>query len=109
MKLRVQDYSSLDDLDWRYLTGITYEADYGISWLTDNIPDYVQRKEIFYFWAFHFSMVDQSGTHDPGVVRWYRQTLEGSLTAASKPIFATKYSLESSHRDLHNALRFAAL
>jgi hypothetical protein len=39
-----------------YLTGITYEADYGISWLTDNIPDYVQRKEIFYFWAFHFSM-----------------------------------------------------
>ena len=99
MKFRVQDYSSLDDLDWRYLTGITYEADYGISWLTDNIPDYVQRKEIFYFWAFHFSMVDQSGTHDPGGVLgggWYQQTLDGSFSAVSKPSFASKFSLESS-------------
>ena len=32
------------------------------------------------------------------------QTLKGSFSAVSKPIFATKYSLESSRRDLHNAL-----
>ena len=32
------------------------------------------------------------------------QTLQGSFSAVSKPIFATKYSLESSRRDLHNAL-----
>ena len=32
------------------------------------------------------------------------QTLKGSLTAVSKPNFATKYALESSRRDLHNAL-----
>ena len=30
------------------------------------------------------------------------QTLQGSLSASSKPIFATKYSFESSRRDLHN-------
>ena len=33
-----------------------------------------------------------------------RQTLEGSFSAVSKPNFASKYSLESSRRDLHNAL-----
>ena len=32
------------------------------------------------------------------------QTLQGSLLAVSKPNFASKYSLESSRRDLHNAL-----
>ena len=32
------------------------------------------------------------------------QTLQGSLTAVSKPNFATKYALESSRRDLQNAL-----
>ena len=32
------------------------------------------------------------------------QTLQGSLTAVSKPNFARKYALESSRRDLHNAL-----
>ena len=30
--------------------------------------------------------------------------LQGSFSAVSKPNFATKYSLESSRRDLHNAL-----
>ena len=30
--------------------------------------------------------------------------LQGSLSAVSTPIFASKYSLESSRRDLHNAL-----
>ena len=33
-----------------------------------------------------------------------RQTLEGSFSAVSKPNFASKYALESSRRDLHNAL-----
>ena len=32
------------------------------------------------------------------------QTLQGSFSAVSKPNFASKYSLESSRRDLHNAL-----
>ena len=37
------------------------------------------------------------------------QTLQGSFSAVSKPIFATKYSLESSRRDLHNTLLCTAL
>ena len=32
------------------------------------------------------------------------QTLQGSFSAVSKPNFASKHSLESSRRDLHNAL-----
>ena len=32
------------------------------------------------------------------------QTLQGSFSVVSKPNFASKYSLESSGRDLHNAL-----
>ena len=32
------------------------------------------------------------------------QTLRGSFSAVSKPNVASKYSLESSRRDLHNAL-----
>ena len=32
------------------------------------------------------------------------QTLQGSLSAVSKPNFARNYALESSRRDLHNAL-----
>ena len=31
-------------------------------------------------------------------------TLKGSFSAVSKPNFASKYALESSRRDLHNAL-----
>ena len=37
------------------------------------------------------------------------QTLQTSFSAVSKPIFATKYSLESSRRDLQNALLCTAL
>ena len=37
------------------------------------------------------------------------QTWEGSFSAVSKPNFASKYSLESSRRDLHNALLCTAL
>ena len=37
------------------------------------------------------------------------QTLQGSLTAVSKPNFASQYALESSRRDLHNALLCTAL
>ena len=37
------------------------------------------------------------------------QTLQGSFSAVSKPNFANKYSLESSRRDLHNALLCTAL
>ena len=33
-----------------------------------------------------------------------QQTLQGSFSSVSTPIFASKYSLESSRRDLHNAL-----
>ena len=36
--------------------------------------------------------------------RGMRQTLQGSFSAVSTPNFAKKYSLESSRRDLHNAL-----
>ena len=32
------------------------------------------------------------------------QTLQGSFSAVSKPNFASKHALESSRRDLHNAL-----
>ena len=32
------------------------------------------------------------------------QTLQGSFSAVSTPIFASKYALESSRQDLHNAL-----
>ena len=32
------------------------------------------------------------------------QSLQGSFSAVSKPKFASKYSLESSRQDLHNAL-----
>ena len=35
--------------------------------------------------------------------------VNGSFSAVSKPIFASKYSLESSRRDLHNALLCTAL
>ena len=34
----------------------------------------------------------------------FPQASRGSFSAVSKPIFASKYSLESSRRDLHNAL-----
>ena len=34
----------------------------------------------------------------------FSQTSRGSFSAVSTPIFASKYSLESSRRDLHNAL-----
>ena len=34
----------------------------------------------------------------------FPQTSRGSFSAVSTPIFASKYSLESSRRDLHNAL-----
>ena len=37
------------------------------------------------------------------------QSLQGSFSAVSKPNFANKYSLESSRRDLHNALLCTAL
>ena len=33
----------------------------------------------------------QSRTYDPGGVCWYRQTLDGSFSAVSRPIFASKY------------------
>ena len=36
-------------------------------------------------------------------------TVEGSFSAVSKPIFAFKYSFESSRRDLHNALEWNPL
>ena len=37
------------------------------------------------------------------------QTLQGSFSAVSKPNFPSKYSLDSSRRDLHNALLCTAL
>ena len=38
------------------------------------------------------------------IIRYYRQVLQGSFSVVSKPNFASKHSLESSRRDLHNAL-----
>ena len=39
------------------------------------------------------------------IVNWiFPKTSRGSFSAVSTPIFASKYSLESSRRDLHNAL-----
>jgi len=39
------------------------------------------------------------------ILNWiFTQTSRGSFSAVSTPIFASKYSLESSRRDLHNAL-----
>ena len=38
-----------------------------------------------------------------------KRTLEGSFSAVSKPNFARKYALESSRRDLNNALLCTAL
>ncbi len=38
-----------------------------------------------------------------------RATLKGSFSAVSKPFFANKNSLESSRRNLHNALYFTTL
>ena len=37
------------------------------------------------------------------------QTLQGSFSAVSKPTCGSKYALESSRRDLHNALLCTAL
>ena len=37
------------------------------------------------------------------------QTLQGSFSAVSKPNFASKYSCESSRRDLHNSHLWTAL
>ena len=37
------------------------------------------------------------------------QTLQGSFSSVSKPMIATNYSLETSRRDLHNALLRTAL
>ena len=37
----------------------------------------------------------------------FPETSRGSFSAVSTPIFASKYSLESSRRDLHNALHNA--
>ena len=39
-----------------------------------------------------------------GTCHGMRQTLQGSFSAVSKPNFTRKYALESSRRDLHNAL-----
>ena len=39
----------------------------------------------------------------------FPQTSRGSFSAVSTPIFASKYALESSRRDLHNALLCTAL
>ena len=49
----------------------------------------------------------QPGRHLGGkwIMNWiFPQTSRGSFSAVSTPIFASKYSLESSRRDLHNAL-----
>ena len=39
----------------------------------------------------------------------FGQILQGSFSTVSKPNFASKYALESSRRDLHNALLRTAL
>ena len=61
--------------------------------------------------AAHFQhRVAQSNTDSrlsillPGVHAAIGQILEGLFSAVSKPMFASKFSLESSRRDLHNAV-----
>ena len=49
------------------------------------------------------------GDSVPLLLASFRQTLQGSFSAVSKPNFASKYTLESSRRDLHNALLCTAL
>ena len=44
-----------------------------------------------------------------GVVGWYRQTLDGSFSSVSRPIFASKYSFFSIFRDLQDLHTFAPL
>ncbi len=49
----------------------------------------------------------RSGAHKEWSEYWIEfspQTSRGSFSAVSTPIFASKYALESSRRDLHNAL-----
>ena len=44
-----------------------------------------------------------------GVAGWYRQTLDGSFSSVSRPIFASKYSFFSIFRDLQDLHTFAPL
>ena len=49
----------------------------------------------------------KGGSKGPPLLAAHRsigQTLQGSFSAVSKPTFASKHALESSRRDLHNAL-----
>ena len=55
----------------------------------------------------HFDV--EHGLHLGDLYTESGQTLQSSFSAVSKPIFATKYSLESSRRDLQNALLCTAL
>ena len=60
--------------------------------------------------AEHIAQTDLSGTHWPGrPMRGGGQTLDVSFSAVSKPNFTGIYSLESSRRDLQNALLCTAL
>ena len=49
-------------------------------------------------------MVPSGARRAWAVRRGMRQTLQGSFSAVSKRNFSSKYTLESSRRDLHNAL-----
>ena len=48
----------------------------------------------------------QRGTYDPAGGGWYvsAQTVDGSFSAVSKPILASRFSLFSMFRDLHLSL-----
>ena len=62
------------------------------------------------FMYSRFGFVDSTQIHHLGdLYTESGQTLQSSFSAVSKPIFATKYSLESSRRDLQNALICTAL
>ena len=59
-----------------------------------------------------FRICSKSVTCDPrGVVCWYRQTLDGSFSAVSRPIFAStsKYFFFRNFRDLQDVHTFAPL
>ena len=51
----------------------------------------------------------QPGQHRPAIQKLIGQTWQGSFSAVSRPNFARKYALESSRRDLHNAVLCTAL
>ena len=73
--------------------------------LADPLRDEVKRAGPKIFFYFDSNLVRTKNVRNSGVRKVRKlESLQGSFSAVSKPIFASTYSLESSRRDLHNAL-----